>query len=104
MVDATTSVGELREPGGVDLRTALADDRHEAGVKAVEDRLHDPTLLGRRAAEGREEVLVLARLEGLVLTPIFPSRPSRLKFIMITPIEPVMVVGWATIRSAAQAT
>ncbi len=37
-------------------------------------------------------------------TPTLASSPSRLRLVMMTPIEPVTVVGCATIRSAAQAT
>ena len=43
-------------------------------------------------------------LKAAVVTPSFCRSPSAFSDSMMTPIEPVTVVGWATIVSAASAT
>ena len=65
-------------------------------------------LLAAEPDPGRRLELLVGRLEDAIATtfrtPTLASRPSRLRPVMMTPIEPVVVVGCATIRSAAQAT
>ena len=47
--------------------------------------------------------LCSADLIAVVATPIFCMSPSALTLIRIVPIEPVTVVGWARMVSAASA-
>ena len=59
---------------------------------------------GVSARKGLPMTLCSADLMVLAASPTFCMRPSALRLIMMTPMEPVTVVGWAMIVSAASAT
>jgi len=79
---------------------ALGDELHELTVKVVDDGLEHLAFLGGQGPERTAHVLVLARLHGDGGQASLSIRPWALTVSMIVPMEPVIVVGWATMLSA----
>ena len=81
----------------------VGDLLHEVGVDAVEHRGQLLALVVGEAAPQREHPGAAAVLDGAGDSPSRSSSSVTTTLPPSTPIEPVMVAGWATITSAGQA-